>query len=397
MVDEALTLEQSDPVSVSTDQALEESDPLSVSILGSTAAMAKRALPFAQEDYPQPKAHKELPLSPSKLSSPAKKAQVEGIILSISKGSGNFWEGELTDGCKVSRIVLFEKSQYETLRQFHDSKQSCLLKNCQISTAKNKPEIIIKTSTRIDKSPTVFNLCDPEHGSPIVNLADLPNFEDYDRVTVNITVIKVKEPVTVGSGKICKQECTVADATGKAQLVLWKENINSLVENKSYTLRRFQVHKYGGNLQLQLPRAGSEVVELENPIPDIPQFSSDEDDPNTSLLSATNLKVIGVHSLDVVHSCLGCKSGIESCTSTMTICKNCNMAQLLIDPKVTAKLLLLTQEGNKITLRAYTDELKQIIGHTTMNEPITMAMLLTAQPFNVSYNAFHVIRSVSRD
>ena len=53
---------------------------------------------------------KQAPLSPSKITSPSKKAEVEGMILSIAKGKGNYWDGELLDGRTVSRFVLFEKN-----------------------------------------------------------------------------------------------------------------------------------------------------------------------------------------------------------------------------------------------------------------------------------------------
>ena len=73
-----------------------------------------------------------------------------------------------------------KQCQFELLKKYHESQKTCLLKNCQISNQKNKPEIVVKTGTKIEDSTTVFNISDPEHGTTVVNLADLHSFEHYD-------------------------------------------------------------------------------------------------------------------------------------------------------------------------------------------------------------------------
>ena len=42
-------------------------------------------------------------------------------------------------------------------------------------------------------------------GSPLISLKDLPKFNEFDRVTVRITAIKIQEPRTVSNSKV-KQE-----------------------------------------------------------------------------------------------------------------------------------------------------------------------------------------------
>ena len=58
-------------------------------------------------------------------------------------------------------------------------------------------------------------------------------------------------------------------------------------------------------MQLQVPRAGYDIIDLETPIPDLQTLSTDDDDTNSHTLMATGVRIIGVHSLEVTYNCLG--------------------------------------------------------------------------------------------
>ena len=89
--------------------------------------------------------------------------------------------------------------------KFCADQQPCLLTSCDISTGRSgKPEVFVKSYTKVEKSPTEFSIPDPENdGASIVSLINLDQLEDYDRVTVKVVVVKVKDVETVGNGK-CK-------------------------------------------------------------------------------------------------------------------------------------------------------------------------------------------------
>lgn len=149
---------------------------------------------------------------------------------------------------------------------------------------------------------------------------------------------------------------------------------------------------YGGKHQLQIPRSGANIQETEDDI--IISYSEDENDtkPNT----AEGVSVIGVQDLDIMFTCISCKANIEHHGSAqIAICNKCNTAQKLLDPKVTAKLHVQPRDGHRITVRAYTSILANIIG--SKNEEITIAQLLMAAPFDMMYDEFHVIRSIHRN
>lgn len=85
--------------------------------------------------------------------------------------------------------------------------------------------------------------------------------EQYDRATLHITALKVKEPTRVSNGKR-KQEIIMADSTGNITLTLWEQNIVILKENKSYQLNGVQIHQYRGKNELTFPLFGASIEEL---------------------------------------------------------------------------------------------------------------------------------------
>ena len=86
-------------------------------------------------------------------------------------------------------------------------------------------------------------------GSKEIKLSQLPEQEEYDKVTVAAQVFKVNKPQTFGAGKI-KQNITLADATGTATLTLWEGDM--LLQNKSYQTNRLVVRSYNIYQFLQL-------------------------------------------------------------------------------------------------------------------------------------------------
>ena len=112
----------------------------------------------------------------------------------------------------------------------------------------------------------------------------------------------------------------------------------------------------------------------------------DDDNDATADNVLVSAVIIGVQNLEVVYSCISCKSNIEQKgSSEMTICNNCNTGQILSGGKVTAKLVL-KANGERVNVRGYTKVLSDII----CDDVITM---LLAPCFDVEYN---VIQAISR-
>ena len=87
--------------------------------------MAKRKLSIGSPSSGK-KPRQEIPLSPAKITEPAKRTDVEGIIRSISesprrKGESplhTFFDGELSDEEQIVRMMGYDKSQLNKLQKF---------------------------------------------------------------------------------------------------------------------------------------------------------------------------------------------------------------------------------------------------------------------------------------
>ncbi len=81
---------------------------------------------------------------------------------------------------------------------------------------------------------------------------------------------------------------------------------------------------FGGKHELQLARSGCTVEAI-----DAEDVMCDDDNDATADNVLVSAVIIGVQNLEVVYSCISCKSNIEQKgSSEMTICNNCNTGQL---------------------------------------------------------------------
>ena len=79
------------------------------------------------------------PLSPSTIQSPHTNATVHASLSPIKPS--RYFDGELTDGDSVIRVVGFDKHQREKLRSFSDENLPITLKNCQIKLNRFKHKL----------------------------------------------------------------------------------------------------------------------------------------------------------------------------------------------------------------------------------------------------------------
>ena len=166
---------------------------------------------------------------------------VNALVTSLSpeKTKESVFYGELTDGEAVIPLLGFDKSQLRKLEEFQLSQTPVSLKNCQITlnTTTGKPQVI-KHYTVLEQSPpeTHFHIEDPNTlASPILPVSQIETLEEYDRVTIKVTVIKVKDAQLVSKGKE-KQEVIVADESGSISLTRWEQDIGKLTPNNAYQL-----------------------------------------------------------------------------------------------------------------------------------------------------------------
>ena len=202
----------------------------------------------------------------------------------------------------------------------------------------------------------------------------------YDRVTLQVTAIKVKDPVTVSSSKQ-KHEIIITDSTGCTTLTLWEEDVGMIIETKSYQVNRIQVHKYLGKPELTFPRFGASAEEIEDLL-EVCSYNG-----NSGSTAANSVTVIGVSNLETSYNCINCKKSIPSTSETrIAECKHCLTTQRVKTYKLSAKLFVEDDSGEQYTLKVHHDVLSNIVPD---DDVITPELLLQAPPINVTFDDYN--------
>ena len=265
------------------------------------------------------------------------------------------------------------------------------LSNCdlQLNKYSKKPEVMIKRYTLINKSSRDFNVEDSNTiGSKSITVSQLTSMAEGDKVNVRVKVVDIETPKKVGKN-LTKQEVIIADSTGNTVLTLWESDVNSLQLAESYYLTKLRVKIFCGDYGLSYPNFGASVSKIE----DIGDVIETRSDPSES--SIQGVSIVGVKDLVSFKTCISCKTKITvtEYPDTIVTCNKCNTAQNVAtcSLKLMAKLLLEGPDVTIITLVAYEDMLKNLLP----TGEITQEALLKLKPFNATYNAFHVITSIS--
>ena len=91
----------------------------------------------------------------------------------------------------------------------------------------------------------------------MLTLQELQSTDEYEKVSIEVKVIKITIPETVGTGKR-KQDVIVADGTATGKVTLWEEHIGDLEENASYKLQNFMVREWNATKYLVMMRECTE-------------------------------------------------------------------------------------------------------------------------------------------
>ncbi len=131
---------------------------------------------------------------------PLANASVHGVISSLSptkKGrKSHYFHGMVSNGKSKLRLVGFSQAQQRQMKDFMSKKKPVQLEDCEIKQARRgqKMEIMLKGQTTISESQKKFDVAsiDFEDDSPsTVALSGLDSMNVFDRVTVNVKVLKL--------------------------------------------------------------------------------------------------------------------------------------------------------------------------------------------------------------
>ena len=186
-----------------------------------------------------------------------------------------------------------------------------------------------------------------------------------------------------------KQDVIIADATAKSSVTLWESNVNAMQPQNSYQLNRVLVRIFMGKHHLSIPTAGSTIEEIS----DVENTAIDTDGSEDEEEILESVTIVGVQNLQTVFMCMNCKKHVTPTGEHTGSCDSCNTMQMLCNTKMSAKLFVRPQGTQiPISLKVYGEMLKQIVP----KEKITSDDLLFAPHFDLTYNKFHVVTSVTR-
>ena len=132
-------------------------------------------------------------------------------------------------------------------------------------------------------------------------LSQVETLEEFQRITVDIKVVKVYEPVYV-PGNLKKQDVIAADRSDTTKVTIWEDSIGTLQKDHCYTLQSFHIREFIREKYIGQPRDGSAII----PITDIGQTAPAPAD--TQQFEIKQATIVAIPQLDSYRSYFSCKA-----------------------------------------------------------------------------------------
>ena len=202
-------------------------------------------------------------LEVSEINSGVTSATVHGVLVELSpikKGRRNngveYFEGKVSDGKEVRRLVSFEPSLWKEMGKMKDNGETVGFMNCQIKKSRYDEgyDLVVSKRSSIIASPKKYTLSDDvcQKVSSACELPKLSGIKDVaahtgNKLSINGKVISVKVQNVKSKDRVLQmQECVVCDSSGSCRLVLWEELVGKVDCNKCYCISNVAVKAYGG-------------------------------------------------------------------------------------------------------------------------------------------------------
>ena len=240
-------------------------------------------------------------------------------------------------------------------------------------------EVILTSSTK-------FKVALSEKKFNVSATSEISRFSSRAKVT------KKGEPIEIKPG-LMKQNHTIADASGYAQLNLWQDDINKLTVGETYEYDGLIVRSFNGSKFWTPPKSGWSLVlnKCDNIVVD--------DDIENKMLNAY---VTGVMHIEIRVSCLSSKATFTVPTGNVGKCTRCSMSQHInrCPHHLQAKSLITMEDNSEShTLSANIPMIRAITKNDNINEESDInevtIQLLEADNFDLTHQD-GLINSVTR-
>lgn len=331
----------------------------------------------------------------SSIDQPSSSATIQGKVTSLSpmkKGKTcQYFDGQLTDETAKIRFVGFSTSVRQKILKFQEKDDPVTLSHCQIQQSRKTDilELKLNATTEVQKANKEFNIPDDVENGSLIQLSEIYDLTEYSRVTVEINVLKIDDPVEIANGKK-KQDIIIADNTQSARLTLWEEDIGKLSESKSYHLSNLLIREFQGKRYLTTTKEETHIEEISE-VECIPleEFEESEMDPVVT--------VIAVENISAFQSCMKCKCRIIKLEDEEELgqCTKCDTVQFLSETKhlLAAKMTVKSTSEEIYDVRAFGSVLLNIA--ETTEDVLTAVTLMKAKPFTMQQRD-GIIQSIKR-
>lgn len=335
----------------------------------------------------------------SEMTCPSPNAKVHGVLSSLSPmkktKTCSFFDGQLSDGKATVRLFGFDAGVRRKLVEFEEAKQSVSLCNCEVKRSRrgNDLEILVTKRTNLEKCEKVFDV-DASSATKMISLKELPGLVCFQRVSVEVKVTRVEDPLEVTGGKK-KQDVIVGDSSGSARVTVWEGEIGSMEEGGSYKMTGMMVREFRGEKFLSTSKQNSMIERIAD-IGDVEEETEDESTHGTPSSQISGGRIVGVLQLDHYRSCLKCTAKVLQDRDDPEIgsCLKCQMMQAFEECGIQLSTQVMIRGDNGTwTLRAFGKVVEDIAQQPAST--ITERMLVKAKSFNVTYRD-GIIQAISR-
>ena len=315
-------------------------------------------------------------------------AVVSDLCPKMKKGRfGEFFDGKVVDaqGHSTMRFLGFNKTQFEHIKTLNQNMEPIQFINCQIQNAKRGPklEVMLKTSTKIMKSPKKIDTSKIHLSSEPIALFELDAKDEYEKISVKVKVLEEIKITEVSQNRKV-QELLIADSSASTVCSIWQASIGTMKCGKCYHLENFMVRDFGQR-HISQTVEGSKITEIE----DIGPVTA-----NLRRVEITQIKhaqIIGIAQLVKYRCCHRCRARVEPTDPPTGRCTQpeCDMMQLYhtCEVQLSTKLLFLDETQSRYTLSAY-GQMVQTIANSPDMDSITEEVLLALAPFqSISFNS----------
>ena len=319
------------------------------------------------------------------------------------RGSTPYFNIKLQTALATQPAVCFSRSK----RSFFDEKAATktALKIERYNTSQDGRTIFINDMTRLSSPATSeynFQFVESYNSNTLTLQSILQNALDMDMIDVIAKVVyKDKESQIVGSMKLKKSTCYIADETANSKLILWENNIDDVDVGEVYCFNQIRLRRDKETVVLN---STTDTVITKKLDSDLTNLVSENITPSDESMELS-LKVDYIYSIQELSrfkQCLHCQKKIQQVTASAIVkCDHCGhvLRNSVCKENLMVKFLVKKSDESDADFDHFVvfhEVLAQMIGTNVnaMDDEMIFEKLLQLDNFTIFYNRQNIVKRV---